>query len=486
MGLDLTTEAQTFAAALLDDPDALAKLAELRGWTAEAIQRLGVGSAPPSACRRLTGIGTRLRRVTFPEQNADGTVVNLMFHAPDPGKRDTARERKAYAVPQTRRDLFPAPETVEGDELWIVEGGPDCVAGWSIGIPCVAIPGTGKWDASWAQRLARFNLYVALDSDKPGQDKARQVAAKLARRAESVRLVEVPADDLNALLVTAGPEKALQALGEAQEAATLVVPRRIVALPGKDFYATLKPRDEADDLLGPLLRRNTRVGIAGFIGEGKTSLTLQMVAASAYGEQFFNWRGRGGNTRWLILDLEQGHSEIAKRLDETGISKRNGNVHYAHLPDGLQIDRSEEDREMLEDLLSQGWDGVALDPAYALLSSEPETEYAARQFATTLDRLHREFDFCLVVPMHTRKPLPKTQLTLADVYGWSTLTRNTQVVLGIQIWKPWVSVLSILKDRSGDVGPKGSATKIGYDHTRLFHPIDETAHGQGSLEDEAA
>jgi len=125
---------------------------------------------------------------------------------------------------------------------------------------------------------------------------------------------------------------------------------------------------------------------------------MQMVAASAYGEQFFSYTGRGGDTKWLVLDLEQGESELKARLDETGISQRNGNVHVAHLPDGLRIDQSPEDLEALDELLSQGWHGVALDPAYALLSSEPESESAARQFATTLDRFHRLYDFCLLIP----------------------------------------------------------------------------------------
>jgi RecA-family ATPase len=248
---------------------------------------------------------------------------------------------------------------------------------------------------------------------------------------------------------------------------------------------TLKPRDLNDDLLGPILRRNSRVGIAGFVGEGKTSLMLQMVAASAYGEQFFRHVGRGGDTRWLILDLEQGESEIARRLEETGIKDRNGNVCYAHMPDGLRIDQDPEDLEALTELLSQGWDGVALDPAYALLSSEPETEAAARAFAVTLDRFHREHNFCLLIPMHTRKPQEKRTLTLADIYGWSTISRNMQVVLGIQIWDPWVSRWTILKDRTGDVGPKGASQLIGYDHVRLFHPLDDALPGQTAIADAA-
>jgi len=70
---------------------------------------------------------------------------------------------------------------------------------------------------------------------------------------------------------------------------------------------------------------------------------------------------------------------------------------------------------------------------------------------------------------------------LADVYGWSTITRNTQVVLGVQIWKPWVSMFSILKDRAGNVGPKGKSWEVAYNHERLFHPLDKALPGQEEI-----
>lgn len=79
---------------------------------------------------------------------------------------------------------------MEAEKLVLVEGGPDCVAGWSMGendtlssnynpldgFGFVAIPGVGKWDPAWTARLARFDLYILMDADGPGQDKARDLA----------------------------------------------------------------------------------------------------------------------------------------------------------------------------------------------------------------------------------------------------------------------------------------------------------------------
>lgn len=465
--MTLAERAREYHDALLADEDTLTRLRELRGWTRDAIEQLGIG---------LDG-----NRVTIPIRDGNGETVNLLRYAPNP---DTRNERtKMLAEPDAPRDLFPAPESIAGDEpIVLVEGEPDAITGWSQSIRCVAVPSAaGK---PRPERFAGKNVVVLMDNDAPGDRCANAWSKAISRKYRCGVLRaswSLPGDDLTSVYLR-DPADFSEAYNAALLRGVTVEPRRIIALPGRDFARTLKPRDHDDDLLGPLLRRNTRVGIAGFIGEGKTSLGFQMVSASAYGEPFFSYQGRGGDTKWLVIDLEQGESELDRRLRESGIAERNGNVHIAHLPDGLRIDQSAEDLEALDELLSQGWDGVLLDPAYALLSSEPETEAAARQFATTLDRFHRLYNFCLLVPMHTRKPLPRQVLTLADVYGWSTLTRNTQVVLGVQIWEPWVSMFSILKDRTGDVGPKGKSWKVGYSHERLFHPLEENVHpGQGEI-----
>lgn len=464
--MSLEDQAHAYHDALLANPDALTRLGELRGWTREAIERLGVG---------IDG-----HRITIPIRDSDGALVNLLRYAPNEATR---QGRKMLALDDHPRDLFPAPESIPADEpITLVEGEPDAITGWSQGVNCVSIP-----SASGKPRSERFtgraDITVLFDNDASGEAGAAKWAGALCRHLRApIRCGRWPlaGDDLTAVW-RRDPEGFRDAHNAALLAAAVVEPRRIIALPGREMFGTLRDRDHSEDLLGPILRPNSRVGIAGFIGEGKTSLMFQMVAASAYGEPFMGYVGRGGDTRWLILDLEQGQSELRARLSETGISRRNGNVHVAHLPDGLRIDQSAEDLEALDELLSQGWHGVALDPAYALLSSEPETEAAARRFATTLDRFHRQYDFCLLVPMHTRKPMPRTVLTLADVYGWSTITRNTQVVLGIQIWEPWQSRLTVLKDRTGDVGPKGHSWRLRYSHERLFQPEDGALPGQEIL-----
>ena len=161
--------------ALETNAGALASLEELRGWTADAIRALGLG---------LDG-----ERIIFPVRSSDGALANLLRYAPDPERR-TSR-RKMLAGKDCRRDLFPAPETLEGDEAWIVEGEPDAVAGHSLGLPAVAVPGIRGWRAEWAGRFAGRRIVVCLDCDCQGREAAQRIARDLLDYAAEVRVLDL-------------------------------------------------------------------------------------------------------------------------------------------------------------------------------------------------------------------------------------------------------------------------------------------------------
>src|SRR4051812_33716504 len=50
----------------------------------------------------------------------------------------------------------------------------------------------------------------------------------------------------------------------------------------------------ADELLGPLLMRGNRLVLGGGTGEGKSTMTLQLVRAVVTGGEFLDWQGSGG------------------------------------------------------------------------------------------------------------------------------------------------------------------------------------------------
>jgi hypothetical protein len=100
---------------------------------------------------------------------------------------------KTLAVKGAKRDLWPAPSTVAGPVLYVVEGEPDAVTATQIGLPVVAIPGAGKFDSSWPARIAegRKRVVVIPDADEAGRKAAQKVAAAVAALGTDVRVLDL-------------------------------------------------------------------------------------------------------------------------------------------------------------------------------------------------------------------------------------------------------------------------------------------------------
>jgi len=231
-------ELERWHAALRDNEPALARLRELRGWSPTAVCELGLG---------LDG-----RRVVFPVRDGAGTLAGMVRYSPDPATRNGAPKSKAD--PGTRRDLFPAPETVEGEELWLVEGEPDAVAARTLGLAGVAVPGTNGWRAEWAERIAGRRVHLALDCDAPGRQAAERIAADLAPHAE-VRVLDLnPARedgyDLGDLLREAA-EHGADGLLDLRR----VLERMAASAPGRAAEDTEPTTSDLLSALAPFIRR---------------------------------------------------------------------------------------------------------------------------------------------------------------------------------------------------------------------------------------
>jgi hypothetical protein len=176
----LPTEAQvaTYARRLAETGGAVERLLALRAWSPDAVREMGLG---------LDDDG----RVSFPVRDASDALIGVLSYQPNPERRNGTP--KMLAVKGSKRGLFPAPERVPGDELWIVEGEPDAVAAHTLGLPAVALPGVGKTDASWWPRLAagRQRVVIVADCDEPGRTKSSEVADALIRLAPDVRVLDL-------------------------------------------------------------------------------------------------------------------------------------------------------------------------------------------------------------------------------------------------------------------------------------------------------
>lgn len=161
------------------------RLLEVKGWSRPTLERLRVG---------WDG-----RRVTIPVFGADGDLVTMVRYLPG-GKP------KTMAFPP--RELFPAPESIEGGSVWLVEGEPDAISGHELGIRAVAVPGVATWREEWPERFLGRRVTLCMDADAEGRQCAKDRAVQLAQYGVQAAIVDLAPDrddgtDLGDLLVGA-------------------------------------------------------------------------------------------------------------------------------------------------------------------------------------------------------------------------------------------------------------------------------------------
>lgn len=182
--------------ALLENAAALKWLFARRRWSRPTLERFQVG---------LNG-----GRLIFPVRGADGRLLTIARYKPQP--KDG--ESKMLGLTGRRRRPFPAPEVIDGDPLWLVEGEPDVLSAFEMGLGAVAIPGVewAKGDrlAALPRSLAGHTVVVCLDCDDPGRECAARVAAALTGGGVDTVIVDLALGrsdgyDVGDVLVEHGP-----------------------------------------------------------------------------------------------------------------------------------------------------------------------------------------------------------------------------------------------------------------------------------------
>lgn len=210
----------------------------------------------------------------------------------------------------------------------------------------------------------------------------------------------------------------------------------------------------SEPLVGGFLHRGARLVVGGPKGQGKTTFVFQMIAAAVFGRKFLGFDVEGGR-RALILDAEQGHRTIVRRLTEAGLHETDA-VKVLHQPAGLELDRDPYDAGDLERILEAGrFDIVVLDPLYKLHAGNPNDEREAVDLMKIVDRWREHYRFGLTIPAHTRKAKERQPFSMDDISGNTALIRGAETVVGLQRVSPGMSRLHIWADRDDlEVGAK--------------------------------
>lgn len=171
--LPSSTEVNSWRAALMAHAGLADRIRELKGWTRDALEKLHVG---------WDG-----QWFTIPVRSAEGALLTVVRYSPKPPPG-----RKKYdALAGRGRHLFPDPEIYDGDKRWLCEGEGDAIAGTSLGLPVVSVPGVNGWRDEYAERFRGLRVVVSFDCDEPGRTAARKVAKSLEGLAREVRVVDL-------------------------------------------------------------------------------------------------------------------------------------------------------------------------------------------------------------------------------------------------------------------------------------------------------
>lgn len=389
-------------------------------------------------------------------RNGVGEIVSAVKYRPlDPIKKRYAEPRSSFLTPLVlgRRDAL---------DWFLAEGETDAARLFDLVGDVAAVlvlpAGALTFKPSWADVIPRgATVYCCHDADEKGDQGAAKAAKLIGGRTVRVRPPLEGGDWCDFQGDRAEfAQFVSQARAGGETLLDVLTARELCALPDPP---------ESEQLLGPLLIRGQRLVLGAHTGEGKTTLSLQLVRAVVTGGEFLDWQGVGG--RVLVLDAEQGLRTVKRRLREAGLDERD-DVDYIRVPDGLALDSDPAHVVEVERVLEQG--GYALviaDPLYKLHTGDSNDEREAVDLMRRFDGWRERYGFALLLPVHCRKPVPGMKFSIHDLFGSSAYVRGAEVVLGMRRVSDGYAKLHFLKDREGDL-PIGAAWGLLFDQEQGF------------------
>lgn len=130
------------------------------------------------------GVGYHDKRLTLPMYER-GELVNVGTYRPS---------GKVIGLSHRRKPLYHVPilGTLPSDTpLWIVEGEPDALSAYELGLWAVGVPGVNNWRQEYAQRFIGRCVRVCMDCDRPGREAAYRIFADLVPFASSLKQVDL-------------------------------------------------------------------------------------------------------------------------------------------------------------------------------------------------------------------------------------------------------------------------------------------------------
>jgi hypothetical protein len=291
----------------------------------------------------------RCDRRIVAEYNYRDEAADLLFQVVRFEPKDFRRRRPdgaggwSWSVKGVRQVPYRLPELIEAlaqeRPVVIVEGEKDAEALAQCGIPATCnAGGAGKWRDPLNEHFRGADVAIIPDNDPPGQDHARDVAAKLLGVVRRVRILELPGlppkGDVSDWIKAGGSadefwrlvETASIAPADYAGPAAAVASRLVLTL--AEFLADFAPPDY---LVDGLLQRRFLYSLTGKTGHGKTAVAVLLAATVALrtgGQRFGPHAVEHGRVIYIAaenpLDVQM---RFIAQLERLGASAADLNLH---------------------------------------------------------------------------------------------------------------------------------------------------------------
>ena len=329
------------------------------GEIAEWLER-EVGMAPLPEAPRPFGIGSgaeppRGRIVAaYDYFDADGALAfqvvrmapkDFRQRRPDGAGGWVWKMKGVALVPYRLPDLMAAPPNAP---VFVVEGEKDADALHALGLVATCNPGgAGKWQPEFGQWLRGRDVVVLPDNDDAGEAHARDVAAKLAGAAASIRVISLPdlpaKGDVSDWLAAGGTREALARLVEAPPPPAPQATDTDLPL---IWFDEITPVLEARDFVQGVLAEQSAVVVYGESNAGKTFWTTDLALHVAAGKE---WNGRRVDGGGVIYCALEGGIGFRNRVAawRTAHVKPGDQIHFAAVAAGINLLDPEADTQRL-------------------------------------------------------------------------------------------------------------------------------------------
>lgn len=392
-----------------------------------------------------------------------------------------------WGLGDTRRVLYRLPAVVEaaqaGRAIFLVEGEKDVDALAALGLAATSNPmGAGKWREEYVESLRGVAAAIVVaDCDAPGREHAAGVCASLHAAGIPARLLDLAPDrddgyDVADFVIGMGDDARRQLERLAGKAPRWPVAPK-ASLPGKsweDFRAGVGPYDASRDYLGALLRGGQRAHVIGPIGHGKTTFLAEALSAAINGRDFLGFQGAGGGIRGIYIDLEMPPELLFETLDAARINGESKHLTVVNLPDGLEVDRNEKHREMIEGAMGEH-QVVVIDPWYKLVAEElADGMRNVRTVLSFLDGLRERYErTSVVIGFHANEPQRGQKLrSIGDASGYKAFQRPCDTAVLFERLRGDRSRVTWAKTRSSRLPKMGTQWLVEWTRGEGFRRVE--------------